>query len=78
MSDYTTLGALWKVTDPKSEKSPRLRGVLKIDGKDVRVAVFVNDRKRPGKQDPDYNIVESKDMKGTKAPEKKVAKFDDL
>jgi hypothetical protein len=74
---YTKLGALWKNDSPKSSNSPRLTGVLKINGEDVRVAVFTNE-KRPGKKDPDFTIVESKDLKGTKAPEKKVAKFDDL
>ena len=48
------VGRLWLKTSKKGDKF--MSGVVEIGGQKVDVLVFKNNRKRPDKRDPDYDI----------------------
>lgn len=48
------VGRLWLKTSRKGDKF--MSGVVEVNGTKLDVLVFKNNRKRPEKRDPDYDI----------------------
>ncbi|MBU0962771.1 MAG: hypothetical protein KKD48_02605 [Nanoarchaeota archaeon] len=57
------IGVLW-LND--STKGKYLAGKITIDEKEIPIVIFKNNRKRPDKKDPDYNILMSQPKDETK------------
>lgn len=55
----TKIGALWM---KEGKKDKYMSGVIKVDGQEIKIVVFKNDRKESDKH-PDYNIMLSEERK---------------
>ena len=51
MAGENRIGALWL-----KDKGPYAKGSIKIDGKDIKIAVWKNTRKQPGEKFPDLYV----------------------